>query len=191
MEVAILFVAVCLLAVIVAVATHSHERQVSARRGGAVAVDDPATDRQRRYIGHLVRERRIQNPPDQYSPSLTKTAASALIEELLSIPTDRGEFDRDGDTPIAAWWRSLPMRERIAWILDKRRDECMQRTDIYDAVRDDHTPGRIRSQNREIRDVVDVMLREKQLRSRGDYGGYCLTASGDTLVPTTPGAVRR
>ena len=63
-------------------------------------IANPATDRQRRYIGRLLDERNVANPPDPNDPRLSKEAASELIDELLTIiPTRRGERQLGGTHP--------------------------------------------------------------------------------------------
>ena len=161
------------------------------RRAKKPEIANPATDRQRRYIGHLLDERSIANPPDPNDPRLSKEAASELLDELLNIPTRRGEFDRNGDSEVARWWRELPLQARIAWILDKRRDELMQRTDIYYAVRDDETPGTIHAQNKRISEALEEMLKANHVRMGRESYGYHLTPAGERIVPTPPGARRR
>ena len=94
-----------------------------------LTIANTATDRQRRYMAHLLDELTIANKPDPNDPRLSREAASELIDELLTIPTRRGEFNRDDDTELACWWKELPRQAHIAWILDKRRDELIQRTD--------------------------------------------------------------
>ena len=165
----------------------------SARRRQSI-IADPATDRQRRYIGYLVEEREIVNPPDPNHPLLSKADASELIDKLLDIPTRDGDFDREHDGVLTRWWKTLPLEVRIAWYLDKRgsADVATQRTEIYDAVRDDDTPGMVRDQNKRIAEVLNGMIEAKQVRMTTDgVTDYKLTADGEQIVPQTPGSQRR
>ena len=148
------------------------------------AVDDPATDRQRRYIGYLVAERNIANPPDPNDRYLTKSGASALIDELLAIPEAGGDFDRTLDNPLTRWWKTLDHEARIAWYLQKQ-EFAPQRSMIYSAVRDSDEDGTLREQNRHLAQILDRMLAADQVRRVVEHGetGYRLTESGEKLVP--------
>lgn len=164
---------------------------VALRGHGRPAVADPATDRQRRYIGYLVEEREISNPPDPNHQLLSKADASELIDKLLDIPTRDGDFDREHDGVLTRWWRTLPLEVRIAWYLDKRghAELVTQRTEIYDAVREDDIPGTVRAQNKRIAEVLNGMLEAKQVRVTSDgVSDYKLTAAGEQIVPPTPGS---
>lgn len=153
------------------------------RRSGP-AVDDPATDRQRRYIGHLVAERNIANPPDPNDRHLTKSGASALIDELLAIPEAGGDFDRTLNNPLTRWWKTLNHEARIAWYLQKQ-EYAPQRSMIYSAVRDSDEDGTLREQNRRLAQILDRMIADNHVRRVVEHGetGYRLTETGEKLVP--------
>ena len=67
----------------------------------------------------------------------------------------------------------------------------MLRTDIYYGVRDDETPGTIRTQNKRISEALDEMVKANYVRMGREFDGYHLTPAGEQVVPVPPGARRQ